>query len=317
MARAHKSHRIAKDDHSPRHALLASVTSIALGTVLIAAKAFMYWHGHSASVLASLMDSISDVIVSVMSFFAIHFSLKPADTGHRYGHGKIEGLAALAQAAMIAIAGLLLVKESSSRFFHPVPITGHGMGIAVMLLAIALSIVIVRVQNYTLKRAPSLAVEADKAHYEMDILINAGVAVVLLVLYYGGPPWVDPVFALAVAAYLARTVWDIGRQGLDMLLDHELPLPVREHIIARVKSHAGVLGMHDLRTMRSGMNLFISFDIEVDPDLKLKDAHDITREIEALLIEDYPHAEIMIHVDPFGDPYDTRHRIPETSVRAC
>lgn len=291
----------------PHYALIAGAASVIVVSILIAAKGALYAQAPSASVLASLMDSLSDAVVSVMNFLALRFSLKPADGGHRYGHGKIEGLAALGQSALIAAAAGLLLWESIDRFLHPHPVSDYWLGAGVMVFAIALSAGLVWVQNYSLRHAPSLAVEADKAHYEMDILINGGVIVILAALYYGAPLWLDPLFALAVCMYLGKTVYDIGRQGLDMLLDHELPAAVRQHIIDLVKKQEGVMGVHDLRTTRSGMRIFISFDIEVDPDLPLRAAHDIVRRVEKALLTDFPHAEIMIHADPFGDPHDSRH----------
>src|ERR1035437_2491697 len=100
----------------PRMALLAGGASMAVVTVLIIIKAAAYAGSNSASALASLVDSVIDAAASLMTFMAIHISLKPADSDHRYGHGKAEGLAALFQAAFIGGAGAFLLLESLSRF---------------------------------------------------------------------------------------------------------------------------------------------------------------------------------------------------------
>jgi len=299
--------RLAQAGIFPRYALWAGLASIVTVTVLIIAKTAAYSQSGSASVLASLIDSLVDASVSIMSFMAIRLSLKPADANHRFGHGKVEGLAALGQAALIALAGLALIYEAVQRFFNPQPVADHGLAVGVMIFAIILTAALVTVQNYVLKRAPSLAVEADRAHYQMDIIINGGVIIVLAGLYYGAPLWLDPVFALLVALYLARTVKQIGLKGLDMLLDRELPDEIRHQITAEVLAHDGVLGMHDLRTYRSGMRTFISFDIEADPSILLWHAHEIVRAVERRLLTMFPHAEILIHVDPYGDTDDSRH----------
>lgn len=295
--------------YNPQKALWAGMASIITVVILIAIKIVMYFYSGSASVLASLMDSLLDVTVSVMTYFAISFSLKPADEDHRSGHGKIEGLAALFQAMLIALAGIGLLVTALERFFNPQPVTHHGLVIASMVVSIILSLVLVRIQTHMLKEAPSLAIEADRAHYTNDVIVNGGVIVVLLVLWLGGPLWVDPVFALMVAVYLGVTVKTIAGKGLDMLLDRELSDDVRSQIIYKVRAHHGVRDMHDLRTSQSGMRVFISFDIEVDGDMTLTAAHDISRQIEHDLLNDFPHAEIMIHIDPAGDPDDTRHNV--------
>jgi len=301
---------IPKKTTNPRLALVAGVASIATVSVLIVIKTLAYLKsGDSASVLASLVDSITDASASIMTFLAIQYSLKPADEDHRHGHGKIEGLAALLQAAVIAAAGFFLLLESLRRFSESEPVQNMGGTIVVMVISTLLSFVLIAIQKYSLRFAPSLAVEADKAHYKTDILVNAGVIGVMLALQYGAPRWVDAVFAVGVVFILGLTVRKIAGQGIDMLLDREIPGNAREVITKKVLSHAHVRGMHDLRTNKSGMKVFMSFDIELEPNLLLCHAHDIVREVEHDLLADFPNAEILIHVDPLGDKDDSRHGV--------
>lgn len=294
----------------PGYALFAAAASIVTVTILIIAKTAVYWQGESVAVLASLTDSIIDAAMSGLNFYAIRYSMKPADEEHRHGHGKAEGLAAMFQGAFIFGAGVFLVLESLARFAGHEPVHGYWGGISVMVLAIVLSLVLVAIQNYALRHAPSLAVEADKAHYSGDILINGGVIAVLLALYFGAPGWVDPAFALCVAGWLAHTAWGIVKKGIDMLLDRELPDSLREQILSIAAANKDVRSVHDLRTRKSGMQLYISFDIEVDPDLSLRKAHGISLQVERAVYREFPNAEIMIHVDPHGIPHEeTRHNV--------
>ncbi len=295
----------------PRMALVAGAASIVTVIILIAIKSFAVFQTGSASVLASLIDSIVDMNVSLMTFLAIHISLKPADADHRHGHGKVEGLAALFQAAFIAGAGVFLLLESVGHFIGGRMAADNDMNMAVVIMAVSavLSFLLIMIQKHSLKYAPSLAVEADQAHYSSDIVINAGVIAVLLAIHAGAPVWIDPAFAVAVAVYLGLTVMKIAGKGLDMLLDRELPGAAREIITKKVLSHKYVMGMHDLRTSKSGMKVFISFDIELDPSLLLYNAHEIVREVEYELLIEFPNAEILIHADPHGDTYDTRHNV--------
>lgn len=293
----------------PRMALIAGTASVATVLILIVIKSFALLETGSASILASLIDSVVDASVSIMTFLAIKLSLKPADEDHRHGHGKVEGLAALFQAAFIAGAGFFLLLESAGRFTGPAAPEESNTAIAIMAVATILSVILVMVQNYSLRFAPSLAVEADRAHYSSDILINIGVIGVLLGLQHGAPWWIDPAFAVLVAFYLALTVRRIAGKAVDMLLDRELSGDARERITKKVLSHKYVMGMHDLRTSKSGMKIFISFDIELDPSLLLYNAHEIVREVEYELLVDFPNAEILIHADPHGDTSDTRHSL--------
>ncbi len=291
-------------------ALIAGAASIATVTVLIVIKFYAVIQTGSASVLASLIDSAVDANVSLMTFLAIHISLKPADADHRHGHGKVEGLAALLQAAFIAGAGVFLLLESVGHFIGSGGIRGDsGAAILIMAVSAFLSFCLILIQKYTMRYAPSLAVEADHAHYSSDIVINIGVILVLLAIRSGAPAWIDPAFAVAVAIYLGLTVTKVAGKGIDMLLDRELSGDARERITKKVLSHQYVMGMHDLRTSKSGMKVFISFDIELDPSLLLYNAHEIVREVEFELLIDFPNAEILIHADPHGDTYDTRHNV--------
>ncbi len=293
----------------PRMALIAGTASIITVAFLVVIKLYAVLQTGSASVLASLIDSVLDASVSVVTLLAIRFSLKPADDDHRHGHGKVEGLAALFQAAFIVGGGFFLLLESAGRLHSAAMPENAPAAIIIMVISILLSAVLVMIQNYSLRYAPSLAVEADRAHYSSDIVINLGVIGVLAALQYGAPVWIDPLFAMAVALYLGFTVHKIAGQGIDMLLDRELSGEAREIVTRRVLAHEGVMGMHDLRTSKSGMKIFISFDVELDPSLLLYNAHEILREIEFEVLMDFPNAEILIHADPHGDTYDTRHNL--------
>lgn len=292
-----------------KYAVYAAIASVSTVIILILIKAVAYWYSNSTSVLASLIDSLVDCGISIMTLFAVQYSIKPPDHEHRYGHGKIEGVMALLQSVFIGAAAILLVVESLSRFSKPPEIENYTLVFVVMSVSVVLSIVLVMIQKYTLRMAPSLAIKADQAHYSMDVVTNIGVICVLVALLNGAPVWIDSVFAIAMAIYISFTVKAIFQDGLDMLLDRELPQDTRDKIITIIKAHNDVMGMHDLRTRKSGMKIIIAFDLEVDADLSLQSAHDIARDIEVNLFQEFPNAEIFIHVDPHNDTEDTRHTV--------
>ncbi len=295
--------------YNPIFALWAAGWSVATVSLLIVIKLWAYIESDSSSMLASLLDSLMDAGVSIILLFAVRYSLKPADKGHRYGHGKIEGIAALFQSAMMFAGACFIIFESGHKFLHPQPISHHGLALWVSGTAILLSLILVTVQKFSLVRAPSLAIEADRAHYKSDIFLNLAVIFALVIHAQGGPLWVDPAMAILIAGYFAWTSWKIGTQGADMLMDREMPSAVRDRIKMIVSRHDDVLGIHDLRTRKSGMVLHISFDVEIDPDLTLRSAHEVTRQLEQSLLEDFPYAEILIHMDPYGDTFDARHSV--------
>lgn len=290
-------------------ALFSGVFAVIVVFFLVAIKAYAYMQSGSASILASLVDSVSDSAISIMSLSAIRYSLKPDDEDHRFGHGKIEGFAALFQAAFLCGAGVFVVFESLARLTSPVLIEHQMFSVGIMVVSLVLTVFLVLVQRHILKNVPSLALEADKTHYSTDIVVNIGVIFILMALYFGMPAWLDPIGAIAIAMYMMLAARDIGMKGADMLLDKELEGTAREDITRIVLTHQGVIDMHDLRTRRAGMRVILAFDIEVNKDLSLIDAHEISRDVETELLKSFPNADIFIHVDPEGDTDDARHRV--------
>ena len=296
-------------DYRPRIIILASIGALLSSIFLVVIKSYAYNVSGSAVMLASLVDSIIDVAVSFILFLAVRYSLKPADSDHRHGHGKIEGIASLFQSAFMMCAALFLAYEAYHKFTQPYEVTAHHISIGVSLVAIAMSIFVVSLQKYALRRAPSLLIQADQAHYKTDILLNISVIITLYLELRVSATWIDPVFALLIAGYFIFNAYYIGRRSVDMLMDRELGEDIRNHIIHIVKEYQQVYGMHDLRTRASGMAIHISFDVELEPDLTLCQAHDIVRRLEHAILGHYPNAEILIHMDPLGDTEDTRHSL--------
>lgn len=295
------------DDYS-KYSLLAALSAVATVSILIIIKTYAYYMSGSAAVLGTLLDSVVDATISVMILFAVRLSSKPADKEHRYGHGKVEGIVALLQGALMAGAGLSLAVQAIDSFLNPQPLQDHILAISVAGIAIIMSIIIVFVQKYALKRAPSLAIEADHAHYKTDIALNGGVILALFVDYYGGQHWIDSSVALFIAGYFTYTAYKVSTSSFDMLMDKELPDDIRNNIKKIVLSHPETHDMHDLRTRMSGMKMYISLDIELDPAFSLKKAHDIAREVDNKILDAYPNAEIIIHMDPIGETDDHRHK---------
>ena len=278
-------------------------------TCLIILKAYAYYQSGSVAMMATLVDSCIDLAVSAMLLFALKLSLKPADQDHRDGHGKAEAIASLFQSAFMMGAGVFLTFEATIRFNRPVAIEHEELALMVGVIAVVVSAIIIIFQRFSLKYAPSLAIQADYQHYKVDIFLNLSVILALFIHLSGGPLWIDPLMALLISGYFIFTALDILRGSFDMLMDKELSEEVRQDIIRKVNEFDAIHGLHDLRTRQSGMKIHISFDVELNPDMSLREAHDIVRDIEHALIADYPNADILIHMDPVGDTHDTRHQV--------
>lgn len=217
---------------------LATRLSGATATVLIAAKGYAWWQPDSVAVLASLVDSLMDAGASPLNLFAVRYALAPADASHRWGHGKAEAIAGLGQGLFIVASGLFLVNEAVQRLLNPEPLSAFSVGVAVMVLTIVLTAGLVAAQSYTIRRIRSPAIRPDSLHYRADLLNNAAVLLALVLAQFG---WmgVDPLFALAVAAYTLKAAWDIMADAVSELLDQELPASKRADYWHRQGSLAG------------------------------------------------------------------------------
>lgn len=286
----------------PRASLMRAATyaSVGVAGVLVVTKIGAWAATDSVALLSSLVDSLLDVGASVIILLAVRQALVPADREHRFGHGKLESIAGLGQAAFIGGSAVFLLFAAGNRFLHPSPIEHAGLGIGVMALSIVLTLGLVLFQAYVVGRTASVAVAADSLHYKADLLMNVSVIVALLLASELGWNAADPIFAIAIAAYILKCAYDIARSSIDLLMDRELPDEDRARIAEIAQAHDEVHSIHDLRTRSSGTNIFIQFHLVLDPDLRLMRAHEIADEVEERVMTAYPSAEVIIHQDPEG-----------------
>jgi ferrous-iron efflux pump FieF len=285
---------------APRLMTLATYASTTVAVILIAAKLVAWSLTDSVAVLSTLIDSLLDVLASVLTLFAVHHAVQPADREHRFGHGKAEALAGLGQAAFVAGSGCFLLIEAVKRLVEPVAVHQEWVGVAVMAMAIALTFALVGFQNYVVRKTGSVAITADSLHYKGDVLINGSVLAALIVDYFWRVRYLDPLLAMGVVAYLMWNAWKIAAQALDMLMDRELPDSDRAVIKDIAMAHKEVRALHDLRSRRSGTDMFIQLHLELDADMPLLRAHAIADEVELKIRKAFPNAEVIIHEDPAG-----------------
>ena len=278
----------------------AAIASVSVSLFLVAIKTFAFFLSHSVAMLASLADSALDLFASSLNMIAIRSALTPADAEHRFGHGKAEPLAGLAQSAFIAASALFLVLQAAQRIITPEPLDNSIPALAVMCISIFATILLVLYQRHVVARTGSVAVEADTTHYTSDLATNVGVIVALVLVTWMGWALADPLIALAVAGWMLFTALGVGRQSFHQLMDRELPDAERARILRIAGSHAAVKNVHELKTRTAGLSTFIQLHLGLDPRMSLAEAHAISDAVEQALLAAYPGAEVIIHQDPAG-----------------
>ena len=247
---------------------------LALGKVLAG-----LWTG-SMVVLVSAADSFCDALMSAANGLGYAHARTPPDADHHYGHGKIEGALALGQGMLFVGVVASIVAGAIERLWGGggVPVVGWAMA------TLAISAVGSGVLTWMLERAKnqdtSVILQADSAHYRIDLLAAAAGIVGLWVVGWTGWAWLDPVLSLVVAALMAQEAWEILREAGAELLDEAIPEDeVRkvEDVLAGYR--AQVVEFHGLRTRRSGPHRFVEVHAVLDPELSFREVHRFVEEL--------------------------------------
>ena len=276
---------------------LATQASLGVALVLIVVKLGGWWLTESVSLLASLLDSSADLVASLLTFLAVRWALIPPDHDHRFGHGKAEALAALAQSMFILGSAVMLALQAVGHLTNPQPIQNTELGMAVMLFSMLLTALLVTFQYSVVRRTGSTAIRADALHYATDLLGNLAVVVALLLSAWG---WAraDALIGLLIAAYVAWSAVQIVRDALNQLMDRELSDDIVQQARSIVLGVDGILDIASLRTRQSGNVYFFEIYIVLDDSLPLRSAHELGDKVRAALHQTYPTADIMIHEEP-------------------
>ena len=276
----------------------ATYASVSTAIILIIAKIIAWFMTDSVSIMATLLDSSLDVLASVINLIAVRHALQPADNEHRFGHGKAEALSGIGQALFIAGSAGFLLLQAIGRIINPqAMITEIEVGVGVMIFSIAATLLLLSFQKYVVSKTGSTAIKADALHYKTDLLVNGSVIIALFLTVYGWS-YFDAIFGIGIAIFILYSAWQIVKEAIDLLMDHEIDDQERDKIRDIVLEHEQVLGYHDLRTRRSGTRVFVQLHLELDAEQTLASAHEIADTIEKRIAVLFDDAEVLIHEDP-------------------
>jgi ferrous-iron efflux pump FieF len=278
----------------------AALASVTLALILLFAKAWAAYATDSTAMLGSLADTGLDVIASLTTLVGVRIAAIPADSDHRFGHGKAEALVALAQVVLITVSAIGIGWRAIDRLIHGARTEAMGAGIAVSLLAIAFTFVLLWYQRRVIARTGSIAIKTDNVHYKSDLMLNGAVIVALLLdqgLHVEGA---DAMFGIGIALWLVWGAWRASSEAVNQLMDREWPEEERQSFLAACGDYPELEGLHDLRTRSSGTVRFVQFHVWVPAEWTVQQAHDRLDRVEEQLQERFPGTEILIHVDPHG-----------------
>jgi cation diffusion facilitator family transporter len=280
--------------------------SVISNTGLVLMKFVVGFAIGSVSIISEAIHSSMDLIAAVIAFFSVRKSAEPPDAAHSFGHGKFEDISGLIEALLIFVAAIIIIYEAASKLL------GHTsgelqpemliFGIAVMGISALVNWYVSHRLFIVAKESESIALESDAWHLRTDIYTSLGVFAGLILIKLTGNPIFDPLVALCVAVVIMKAAYDLTKRSLSDLADHSIPEKDERRIKEIICEHASVYaGFHDLKTRRSGPEIFIEFHLVEPGNISVAQSHDLTDHLESDLNTEYPRATITIHVEPCSE----------------
>ena len=247
----------------------AALGSIAASAALTAAKAIVGLLTGSLAILSEAGHSLIDLSATVLTYFAVRISGKPADAEHQYGHGKVESVTALAETALLFLLTGVVVWEAVQRLFgaqtHAVAATAAAF--AVIIGSIIVDFFRARTLRRVARETFSEALDADALHFSSDMWSSVAVLIGLGGVALGYP-LSDAIAALAVAVFICIAGWRLGRRTIDTLTD-TAPAGVSEQVAAIAREMPGVVAVERVRARPAGAVLFVDLGVGVSRTLPL------------------------------------------------
>jgi cation diffusion facilitator family transporter len=260
----------------------------------------------SVSIISEAIHSSMDLIAALIAFFSVRKSAEPPDAQHEFGHGKFEDISGLIEALLIFIAAFLIIWEAgqkllgeSSELLNPDLLL---WGIAVMGISALVNWYVSNRLFKVGKQSESIALESDAWHLRTDVYTSLGVFIGLILIRLTGITIIDPLIAIGVAIVIMKAAYDLTRRSLSDLIDQSIPPADEKRIQEIICDHASIYaGFHDLKTRRSGPEIFIEFHLVLPGDISVLQSHDLADHLESDLKTEFPRANITIHAEPCNE----------------
>ena len=281
----------------------ATVISSATATLLIVIKLFIGIASGSVAVLASAIDSVLDLAVSIFNYFALHNAEKDPDEKFNYGRGKIEALAAVIEGLVITISGLYILYTAIEKLMSKHQATYLQESILVMLASLVITAALVVFLNYVAKKTNSMVIRSDALHYKTDLYSNAAILIALVIIHFTSFYMIDAILGIFIAVYIIYSAYDLIKDGVLMLMDVAMPSESVDQIKTIIEHNKNVTSYHQLLTRCSGKDAFVSVHLVFTISTSLFDAHRVCDSIENDIkqIDDGLNWNFVIHPDPYDD----------------
>ena len=281
----------------------ATVVSTTVALFLLIIKLFIGVASGSVAVLASAIDSLLDMGISIFNFFAIKKSEEKPDDFYQYGKGKVQAIAGVIEGTVITLSGAFIIYEAIKKMLYHKTTALLFPSIVAMLISIVATYFLVKYLLKIASQTDSIVIKADALHYKTDLWSNGAVLVSLVLVYLSGWDMIDAIFGLGIGVYIIYSAYEIIVEGIETLLDKALDKEILESIDSIITSHKEVTSYHWLKTRSDGVFNFVEFHLVLQPNMILLEAHRIAEEIEdeIMKLDDNRKWVITPHFDPYDD----------------
>ena len=281
----------------------ATLISSCVAAILTLMKLVIGIASGSLAVLASAVDSVLDMFVSIFNYFAISNSEKPADKTFNYGRGKIEALASVIEGTIITISGLYLLYQAIEKAINGKTSQYLETSIYVMIASLIITISLVTYLNMVAKKTNSMVIKADALHYKTDVFSNVAVLSSLLLVTFTGYEIIDVFVGGGIALYIIYSAYELIHDGVLVLLDRAVDSELVSKIEEIIKENNKVNAYHLLKTREAANQTFVEVHLVFDCIITLMEAHRASDSIENKIkkLDKKRDWIINIHMDPYDD----------------
>jgi len=280
----------------------ATIISSSVATCLVFIKLVIGVASGSVAVLASAIDSLLDMLVSVFNFFAIKTAEENPNESYQYGKGKIQAIAAVIEGTIISMSGLYIIYVGGEKLLEGSSTSLLTPSMFAMGISLVITYFLVQYLLKVSKETDNLVIKADALHYKTDLWSNAAVLLALALVYITELDWIDALFGIGIGMYIIYSAYAIIVEGIEILLDRALDAPLVASIAEIISKHPEVTSYHWLRTRTDGTMNYVEFHMVLRPNMRLLEAHRIADEVEDDIRELDPKKRWVI--TPHFDPYD-------------
>ena len=285
-----------------------ALVSVFAACALIALKLATGLATHSLGLVSEAIHSGTDLVAALLTFFAVGVAGRPADTGHQFGHGKAEHLAALAEAAFLVAASSLIAYRAVVRLTeaHPQAVRATWWALAVVGVVILIDVGRTTASLRASRRFHSAALASNALHFASDLAGSLAVLAGLL-LARAGHPKGDAVAALFVAVLVLGAAGRLIRRNIDVLMDRA---PADAEAAARqaIRAMDPPVELRRLRMRQAAGRYFADVVIGVSADAALRQGHAAADAVERAVQNALPEADVVVHVEPGEAAGDIRER---------